>query len=370
MKKTRKIKRRVIHFVLFSCASVLFNACSNDDLDLKTQDNTKEIEKAIEIVNITNTLKSSGIQFDNEERETVLKFRDEAVFMETLVLLEGMSREERENWNKQFGDFKSLDQMYNLAMQEADKLDFTEEEYKQFKEKYSSFLYFPEYKDDFGAYVPFESLSYAYITDKRGRYIIGDKVVELNKINTYEQLQKSGQAMYSLEEIESNKTLKATAGYNNIKRVDVKSKFAGQAASDWFRGGSKNGKKLQFKVGRRIKPFTSPNPTGGNPILHGVNTSLDVEITFRKKGFLGKWYNYSSDTDTEITCLDKTERFHKSGVSSHDWTSQYLLPVLKRDNLKRETHYAELPFNIKTDYRGIGDLLWSGTIEPVIVTHP
>lgn len=369
MRKTKKIKSRIIHFVLFSCSLALFNACSNDEFDLKTQNNTKEIEKAIDIVDINNALKSSGVQFDNNERETVLKFRDEAVFMETLALLEGMTREERENWNKQFGNFKSLDQTYNLAMQEADNLDFTEEEYMQFKEKYSSFLYFPEYQDDFGAYVPFESLSYAYITDKKGRYMIGDKVVELNKINNYEQLQKSGQALYSLEETGSDKTLKA-GGYNSIKRVDVKSKFAGQAASNWFRGGRKNGKKLQFKVGRRIKPFTSPNPMGGNPILHGVNTSLDVEITFRKKGFLGKWYNYSSETDTEIAYLGKTEKFHKGGVSSHDWTSQYLLPVLNRDNLKRETHYAELPFNIKTNYRGIGNLLWSGTIEPVIVTHP
>jgi hypothetical protein len=370
MKKMSKVKRRVIHFVLLSCALALFNACSNDDLDLKTQDKTKEIEKAIEIVNITNTLKSSGIQFDSEEEETVLKFRDESIFLETLSLLENMTREERENWNKQFGNFNSLDQMYNLAMQEADKIDFAEEEeYKQFKEKYSSFLYFPEYQDDFGAYIPFESLSYAYITDKKGRYIIGDKVVELNKINSYEQLQKSGQALYSLEEIESNKTLKATIGYN-IKRVDFKNKFAGQAASNWFRGGRKNGKKLQFKVGRRIKPITSPNPMGGNPILIGVNTSLDVEITFRKKGFLGKWYNYSSETDTEITCLNKTERFHKSGVSSHDWTSRDPLPILNRDNLKRETHYAELSFSIKTNYRGIGDLSWSGTIEPIIVTYP
>lgn len=370
MRKMRQTKR-IIHFVLFSCVLVLFNACSNDDLDLKTQDNNKEIAKAIEIVNITNTLKSSGIQFDNKGKETVLKFRDESVFLETLSLLENMTREERENWNKQFGDFKSLDQMYNLAMEEADNLDFTEEEYKQFKEKYSSYLYFPEYQDDFGAYIPFESLSYAYITDKKGRYMIGDEVVELNKINSYEQLQKSGQALYTLEELELNKTLKsAVVGYNNIKRVDVKNKFAGQVASNSFRGGRKNGKKLQFKVGRRIKPFTSPNPVGGNPVLHGVNTSLDVEISFRKKGFLGKWYNYSSETDTEITCLNKTEKFHKSGVSSHDWTSQYLLPVLKRDNLKRETHYTELSFNIKTSYRGIGDLFWSGTIEPVVVTHP
>lgn len=170
-------------------------------------------------------------------------------------------------------------------MVKADSLDFTEQEYKQFKEKYSEHLYFPEYKDDFGAYIPFVNTYLSYITNKDCKYMVGNQTIQVEMIKNYEQLQQSGQALYnSIEDMQRLKRSSETV--NRLEEVRC------------------NNRKLWVKC--RLKPSNHP----------GIGYDILVEVSFRKKGAFGAWYNYSSKSELG---WDGGMSWEKSGYSSHDY---------------------------------------------------
>lgn len=332
MKKMRKTKQ-IIHIVLFSCALVLFNACSSDDLDLKTPDNISKVEKDFEVVNIsdyiggspTTKLRSSS---NDGSSQTVLRFKDEAAYERTIAQLEAMSEEERSQWTKSLDGFNSLQAIFEKAMIDVDGVDETEESYMSFKAKYDKYLYFPMYEEDYGVYIPIIDQYIAPIANSEGLILVGDEVRNLKDIANYSDLQQSGRAYYDFEN-DSNIQTRSTKTWN-IDGTNQSQYIGQEASSGWHK---ENGKKLKLKFGRRSNK-KNINPTiprqGELPQPGGqFAMNLHLEVSFRKKTWVG-WVNYSSVTDTQMTIkyLGRTRSvsLHKNNYSSHDWFDSENLP--------------------------------------------
>lgn len=272
--------------ILIGLLAVFFTSC-NDDNNLTGEVTTTK--DGIEVVKIP----SNGTRSTSGQDEYVLKFRDEALLQQTISELEGLSPKEKLEWSNSFGQFKSANSLYEQAMQEAEHLDFTEEQYYAFKEKYGDYLYFPEYEDDFGAYLPIADKDEASMASISGKILVGDELRTIDKISTYKALQELGQAYYASEDSTTNSQAEAI---DNLLRStsEVKVPWAIIKTSDhieeynsgWQNVGS--GKKIQLKYGIR------------NMIVRDHGICFHSEVSFRKKGFLGKWYNYSSYTKITV----------------------------------------------------------------------
>lgn len=359
MKKTRTIKRRIIHFVLFSCALALFNACSNDDLDLKTQDNTSKIENDFEVVNIndyisgqTKTLKSSS---EDEISQTALRFKDEAAYEKTIAKLESMSEEERSQWYKTLEGFNSLQAVFEKAMVDVEDVDETEKSYMSFKTKYDKYLYFPMYEEDYGVYIPIIEQDIAPVANPDGLVIVGNEVRSLKNIINYSDLQQSGQAYYEPTSVQT-KALSPTA--------NIRSQYLGQASSGWERRGSR---KLQIKFGRKSNQVVAPSP---------FRLYLHMEVSFRKKTWIG-WVNYSSITDTKvdytISGVKYTYTLHKNNYSSHDWFDNKDLPFARAGATTNGIAVYSTPAisaSFRSEFRGFDQpYYWNCNLPEVLFTN-
>lgn len=271
-------------YLFFLFFLVAITSCNNEEIFSENTENENQAPD-IEVVNIS----SDGLRSTNSKDEFALKFRDEDVLRKTLDKLDSYSFQEKMDWSKSVGKFLSINSLYEQAMIEADSLDFTEEQYYEFKKKYEDYLYFPEYMDDYGAYLPYSDKNKVIIASISGKFLVGDQVLELDKITTYDSLQEYGLAYYSKEEsseIDPIIETRNTKGTVNIPWNRIKtSQHTEEYSSGWQKVG--NGKKLQVKFGIR------------NMLVRGKDICFHNEVSFRKKGFLGKWYNYSSKTSVK-----------------------------------------------------------------------
>lgn len=284
---------------------VFFLACSNDELAIENGNNTK-VEKDIEVVKISNGLRSLE---SGDGSELVLKFRNETVYNQTMVKLDAMSEYERIEWLQSFDGFKSLRLIYEEAMEEATFLDESETAYMAFKGKYDKYLYFPMYEEDYGAYMPVSNRSEATLVNGYGIVIVGDKTKILKDIETYEDLQKTGQAYYD----EKNESMLMTRAVTAETIYNIRNRYIGEEQnSGWD---TRSSRKLQVKFGLQGDGKVAPNP---------FTLKLHLEVSFRKKTWVG-WVNYSTTTTTtgsiKIGDINTTINFSKNGSSSHDWYS-------------------------------------------------
>lgn len=276
-------------------------SCDSEDFSHE-QSIEKDTEQDIEIVKLPHT-KSS---VDSDQDVYIVKFKNNEVLNNTLDKLKGMSISEKEEWQKSLGNLKTLYSIYDQAMVEADSLDFsTEEQYKEFKTKYSGALYFPEYKDDFGAYLPILNIDEAFICNEQSEILVGSTLKSYNKIERYEDLQASGQALYEADNApQTNNLLKSTdsvqtkSTLNEIGQTDSDFReepylFKEQYVSNWS---EKKGRRVRIKFGRRIELH---NYTAGQEYKPSYYTvELESEVTFRKKA-IGAWINYKSNTEAK-----------------------------------------------------------------------
>lgn len=72
-------------------------------------------------------------------------------------------------------------------MHEAENYYDTEEGYYKFKKKYSN-LYFPEYGDDYSAYLPVKDKYVAKLLNSKGEVMINGNIVNLVDIYSYDQI--------------------------------------------------------------------------------------------------------------------------------------------------------------------------------------
>lgn len=314
------------------------SACSNNNLDELTDH-------------------SNQSQVVSRSVENMLSFDTEESFQQAVKTLQSMaSWEEKESWLKaNFGDFQSMQSLYDMAMAEAEYLGETEAEYKAFKDKYSS-LYFPMYKEDYGYYIPLRNLNMAFLVNRNGDVCIAGNVVNKKDITSYDDLQDLGRAYY-----EKPKGRATNASESFIFNKDVED-VGSTWDSGWYEA---NSRKAKLKVRRRIVNWTM--------LLH-------TEFCFRKKTWLG-WSNYSSESTITGTammyndsgfCTQTININHsESGRSSHDADFGPLNVYRSAQNsiTKLYTYSVhKVVGSASVQYRGMGDIQYNWTLVPATNT--
>jgi|LSQX01.1.fsa_nt_gb hypothetical protein len=292
---------------------VLFSSCNSDDF---INEKVVDIKPPIQVVKISDFKSRSSNNEHPSEDEFVLLFRDEEVFKETINELTGMSLDERLEWTEELTDFNSIAQIYEQAMAEAENYYDRQGGYEEFKDKYSN-LYFPEEGDDYGAYLPYKDDIEAFCANENGRLMIGEEIIDIEPLTTYEELIESGRAPIEVEpsgffEIEvldsliANAEMSIRSAPSELLRVDAvlmtppnvfQKNVIGDAlwknSTGWRRYGDR---KIIINLTRetRMNRWLAILPEGFRLEWH-------LDVAFRKKGFLGVWYNYRNNSDVTVT---------------------------------------------------------------------
>ena len=172
---------------------ISFNSCGKNELEEYINKEYSVIIEGNKVNVINNTL----------------SFKDQNSFEKTLQTIKLKLNENNENLNSnlsafqatnkynQYQDFKSLYDLFNEALHNADSYYQRENGYEEFKEKYKT-LYYPEYKDDYSVYLPVSDNDLAKLLNHNGDVLIKGKLFNMKNINSYSQLQELGIAMYNL----------------------------------------------------------------------------------------------------------------------------------------------------------------------------
>lgn len=198
--------------------------------------------------------------------------------------------------------FNSLYDLYEDAMNEAESYYDREGGYEEFKEKYAS-LYFPEYGDDYSAYLPVSDRFLSKLLNRKGEIIINDEIVDMRNISHYEQLRELG-----LTPPEDIVILPDVDDLSNTRSGTVY--FPGMPYTlSPGKAVKKNKRKIWVS---QIDVYVDDNG----------RTKTGYDICFRKKGFLGAWYNHTAITRTYAHIGPKASRVvdngYSHGYSSHD----------------------------------------------------
>lgn len=261
-------------------------SCTND-LDSIVENPYSGMEKDIVLLSGGSLMKSS-----NNQDENILKFRNHTVLNETINKLKYLSKQERLEWEKEM-NFVSLNSVYEKALDEVTIMEGSADDYYNLKDKYQNYLYFPEYKDDYGIYLPVSDEELASVLNKNGDVMIGDEFVNMKDVFSYEDLQLTGKALYDLPV---------------LYRLSNKDYIGSQYDSGWTTFGNR---KCKLKAGRRIMDVKK------------TEIALHIEISFRKKGVFG-WMNYRETTQTtgdygpQLAPVIGTFYQEETGRSSHD----------------------------------------------------
>ena len=308
-------------FILASAAIVSYAACSND-LDETSNDILSE--------EITS--------------EQMLSFQSEEEFENTIILLRNMNKQQQKEWiKKQKDNFTSLSDIYDNAMNDAADLDESQSSYEIFRKKYGSYLFFAEYKEDYGVYLTVPNPIVGILINKNGNVIIAGKICNKKDINSYVQLQRRGGTMYDDEVAHSNGALTRSYSYGDA--------FGAEYDSGWFHN---NGKKIRLKVGRQYTDCQ--HPLIGNHLGY----RLHFEISFRKKTWLG-WTNYSSRINYEGSyqigvAPECSVSEYKEADSSHDYYyGPFYLPFIVLPNNTIGVGAPDVHVKLNIHYRGISD---------------
>lgn len=172
---------------------------------------------------------------------------------------------------------------------------------------------------------------------------IGGVIKNLRDIYSFEQLYSLGRTYYNIGQpsIVSDK-------YSEFTFSTSKENIGERYESGWRY--SEDGKrKLNLKIDRQLHP-------GSDPVLSVGESKLHVEISFRKKTFLG-WATYSSETTItgQLSPVDTgwTINYdrHQSAWTSHDYWD-YLGVVLFTQNNRRYASFPYINGKLTIDFRG------------------
>ncbi|MDR3140873.1 MAG: hypothetical protein LBU37_03995 [Tannerellaceae bacterium] len=285
--------KRTSYFLLLLSVIILIPGCSNDSSGTPS-DFTPSLTQTAKKINIPELNLKISI---NEGR---LVFESQSAFDAAVKALEEYEKTNlgsklrsalqadgyitpvtKQDFTFETSGFLSLYDDFTTAMNEAENYYDTEEGYKQFKEKHSA-LFFAEQPEDYSAYLPVSNKSVAKFLNAKGEVEIAGEVKDIRDITSYKQLIDNGLVTAESELVNLRSTV------NRLDEVKC------------------NDRKLWVIVSTR--PGTSL----------GVYEEVVVEVCFRKKGFLGIWYNYSSET-TLGWAPPSTGQWPKSGYSSHDY---------------------------------------------------
>ena len=271
--------------ILSAALACAFFSCS-EDADVVT----KELNESAALATTVNQIHSNGVFINNED--SILSFSSFDEFYQVAEALKNSSAIETspnklspvtdDNKRILIRGFKSIYNDYEEAMNEADNYYDSMEHYYEFKEKHPT-LFFPEYENDYSAYLPVSNKYVAQLLNINGDVKIGGEIVNMKDVNSYEQLVELGEAMPEYD----------------ISTYDY--------TGDYLNGTPelKNGGDRKLKIRVYCEPGSE-----------GVYQAIVVDVSFRKKGAFGAWYNYKSNTTLGWV---GGQSWSKSGFSSHDY---------------------------------------------------
>ena len=313
-------------FTLFTFI-IFITSCSNDESFIEQTDYVNVMGDNVE-------LKNNTLSFKNQEelQNLLNKIKNQGKVLTRQVTKDVYIYIQDKSWN--IDGFESLYDIYQDAMKNAEYYYDRDGGYEEFKQKYSA-LYFPEYNDDYSAYLPISDPALSKIVNSNGDVYIDDKIVNMKDINTYKQLVDL-ELTFPAETTEKALKTRATDlnGYYIISVNEM----------------------IYSDTGKRRNQISLDNTTY-EPLNNLQDRKhISGKHHFRKKGFLGAWYNYSSEA-----CVGTDQRLkhapapvkgdpslsYDTGSSPLDYHVAY---VVRKDNR-----------NITSDFsawhRGIG--YWS-----------
>lgn len=260
----------------FACSAMLFS-CTSEDIPNMSD------EKALETRAFTNEIffdkDANMLSFESQEdfKLAVEKVKNIQSYGEEINNIIPILEEEK---TLQIEGFTSIYDSYVSALNEADNYYDTEAHYKEFKSKYST-LYFPEYNNDYSVYLPVSDKNVAKLLNSEGNVMIDGEVINMKDVSSYEQLTELGE----------------TIDDEGIVTF----------ATDEYLNGTPEIKEGKHKL--KVKVYTKPGSSG-------VYQSIVVDVSFRKKGFLGIWYNRKGKTTLGWV---NGASWSKHKFSSHDY---------------------------------------------------
>ncbi len=264
--------------ILTLLTSIFIVGC-NDESDIIDDGNSVE---DVEILNL--------------DGNSILKFKDQATFDQYVIN------------STEVDDYYSMYNYFVDALTEAEEYyEKGPDGYEEFKAKYST-LYFPEYENDYSAYLPVSDKNVAKFLNSSGDVIIGGETKNLIDITTYSQL----------EELELS--IPKDSGIELRSEEDNTNKLS-----------TVYGKRRKMWVNVRRK-LRSPD---GDP-------AVQIEVCFRRKTW-GIWYNYVASTTIGgfFSVFNPTRS--KKNVSSHDY---YIgIPITKWGYWPGISHDAWVEFS-------------------------
>ena len=315
--------------ITFMLCTFLFCACNNENLT---------------------EFSSSQNESVNKENSSMLHFNSEKDYQQAIESLASLENKgQKDQWLKsKYGEFTSLKAVYDSAMIDAAKLDESKEAFVQYKNKYKKSLYFANYKDDCGAYLPVTNTDAAYLLNADGNVSIAGKVINKRDVDSYAKLQQASIAMYDND---YSTLTRAGWGYKIIQHtVRVGENRSGNVGEEFDSGWwIQNKRKIRLKCGRKVEKGFS---------LQGYRYTMKihVEVSFRKKTWLG-WANYASETETKAEFeggYNGTKVHRERAWSSHDFYQEIMFEPYF-DGKGHELWYnGPIEGKLTVNYRGIG----------------
>lgn len=276
----------------------VITSCNRDEAIVEQAGN----EGLVEIMGVSVELKNNTLTLNSESELQDLVFKLKAY--QSVSTRQGSDEVFNNDVNKTLciDGFKSLYDIFVDAMRDAESYYDREGGYEEFKKKYAS-LYFPEYGDDYSAYLPVSDPALSKFLNSDGEIIIDGETVNMKNISTYEQLRELG-----LTPPEEVVIISDEGSPSNTRAGDVF--FPGapfQLLPD-----------KTFQMNNRRIWVTLDDVTVDN----NARTKAGFDICFRKKGFLGAWYNHWALTKTYAHIgpqgLRVVDNKTIDGYSSHD----------------------------------------------------
>lgn len=229
-------------FTLLALTCIMLSSCNN------------ELDEKVAITDETNTV--------FKQSDGILSFDSEADFMKAVEALRnnepGAATSTRSASSE---EFISIYDEFKRAMAEADDYYQREGGYEEFKIKFPN-LYYPEYGEDYAAFLPVSDESVAKLLNQQGKVIIAGNEKDMRDVSSYEKIQELGLDMPEKDAVNEDPTTRA---FTDMKYLGTEEKD------------KMNDKRKAWITLRGIK-----DDKGGK--------IGRVDLCFRKKGVIG-WYN-------------------------------------------------------------------------------
>lgn len=208
--------------------------------------------------------KTEDVKTVDSQRSPILSFSSEEDFFDAVKSIkQGVQTKSLINQLNQDAAFISLYHEYDEAMENADDYYQREGGYEEFKARFPH-LYYPEYGEDYSAFLPVKDEDVAKLLNPEGKVIIDGDERDYRDIWSYDQLLELGLGMPEYED-----------GYN------VTTKTLSDVYTLTVNKQEINSKRKAWITRRGILLDTD---------LFGLVKYGRLDLCFRKKGILG-WYN-------------------------------------------------------------------------------